>query len=455
MAEADGKSRVRDAVRRLRRTRGQKATIVAASIVTFLCFATAGALAFGQYVVEQRQLVDIRNPAEAAAAATTSTATETPEASPTTDRTPVSIDAPATTSANAKPKPPATFPAADPDAKNFLVTGADNGSCIDPDSPFAPAFGDRSQLGERSDTIMVWRVDPGADRAAVLSFPRDLWVTIAGSGSQSRINSAYRRNEPQLLIDTIYENFGIGIDHYIQVDFCAFKTLVNAVGGVSVPFNMPTRDTNTGLNVPQAGCFKFDGDHALAYVRSRYYEYLPNNSDPVNGWQMDQSFDLGRISRQQDFMRRMFAKVLNRGALNPGVARGLISTTRNYVVTDNELSPRKLLQFAGVLRAIDPNGIPSYQIASSGATIAGNSVLIPEVEASGMPDVLALFRGERSLSRLPDQAPPTAATAPPTPPSTGGGAPPTTSAATATIAPADDAPAQIQYGIVPDPTRPC
>jgi LCP family protein required for cell wall assembly len=455
MADADGKSRVRGAVDRLRRTRGQKATIVTASIVTFLCFATAGALAFGQYVVEQRQIVDISNPAEAAAAATTSTANETREASPTTDWTPVSIDASATTSASATPKPPATFPAADPDAKNFLVTGADNGSCIDPDSPFAPAFGDRTQLGERSDTIMVWRVDPGADRAAVLSFPRDLWVTIAGSGSQSRINSAYRRNEPQLLIDTIYENFGIGIDHFIQVDFCAFKTLVNAVGGVSVPFTMPTRDTNTGLNVPQAGCFKFDGDHALAYVRSRYYEYLPNNSDPVNGWQMDQSFDLGRISRQQDFMRRMFAKVLNRGALNPRVARGLISTTRKYVVTDNELSPRKLLEFAGVLRAIDPNGIPSYQVASSGATIAGNSVLIPEVEASGMPDVLALFRGERSLSRLPDQAPPTAATAPRAPSSTGSAAPPTTSAATATVAPVDDAPAQIQYGIVPDPTRPC
>ena len=70
-----------------------------------------------------------------------------------------------------------------------------------------------------------------------------------------------------------------------------------------------------------------------------------------------------------------------------------------------------------------------------------------------MPDVLALFRGERSLSQLPDQAPPTAATAPPTPPSTGGGAPPTTSAATATIAPADDAPARAS-STASSPTRP-
>src|SRR4029077_8019635 len=103
---------------------------------------------------------------------------------------------------------------------------------------------------------------------AVLSFPRDLWVTIDGQAKQ-RINSAYERDNPQKLINTIYNNFGINTDHYIQVDFCAFKTLVDAVDGVSVPFTTPVRDANSGLNVPEAGCYTFDGDHALAYVRSR------------------------------------------------------------------------------------------------------------------------------------------------------------------------------------------
>ena len=60
------------------------------------------------------------------------------------------------------------------------------------------------------------------------------------------------------------------------------------------------------------------------------------------------------------------------------------STMTDYVVTDNELSLRKMLEFAGVLRAIDPDGIPSYQIASSRATIAGNSVLHPR--AGGVRD---------------------------------------------------------------------
>ena len=86
---------------------------------------------------------------------------------------------------------------------------------------------------------MVFRVDPAAERVAVLSFPRDLYVTIAGTGNRARINSAYRRDEPQRLIDTIYENFGVGIDHFIQVDFCTFKTLVDAVGGVDRAVRVP------------------------------------------------------------------------------------------------------------------------------------------------------------------------------------------------------------------------
>ena len=81
---------------------------------------------------------------------------------------------------------------------NFLVTGADNStdkSCVD--------LQDKGpRTGERSDTIMVIRLDPATKRSAVLSFPRDLWVKIPGHGTQ-RINGAYRHDDPQLLIDTI------------------------------------------------------------------------------------------------------------------------------------------------------------------------------------------------------------------------------------------------------------
>ena len=300
--------------------------------------------------------------------------------------------------------PPETFPPADPTAKNFLITGADNGACVDPSSPFFGAFGTEGEdrVGERSDTIMVLRVDPAASRVAVLSFPRDLYVTIAGAGNRARINSAYRRDEPQRLIDTIYENFGVGIDHFIQVDFCTFKTLVDAVGGVSVPFEYPARDEGSGLEVTAPGCFTFDGDHALAYVRSRHYEY---EDPPGSGnWESDPSSDLGRISRQQDFLRRTLSSILTKGLLDPGVARGLIETaTGGEVVTDPGLSLAKLMEFAGVMRNVQPGSIPTYQIEATGREVNGASVLEPQIDGDNMQAVLAMFRGETSLADAPVQ----------------------------------------------------
>ena len=91
--------------------------------------------------------------------------------------------------------------------------------------------------GERSDTIMVIRLDPVTKRSAILSFPRDLWVKIPGQWDQ-RINSAYSSDDPQLLIDTIANEFGVPIDHFIQIDFCAFQRIVSAIGdrrAVAVP----------------------------------------------------------------------------------------------------------------------------------------------------------------------------------------------------------------------------
>ena len=379
-----------------RRTWPERLAIGASIIAAVLCFATAGGLVAAYVVLHQRKVVEITNPAEEQPTAGGGAA----PAEPTTTRAPDGTvarqqpDAPTTTT-------PPTFPPADPAAKNFLLTGADNGACIDPNSPFAAAFGDREDMGERSDTIMVFRVDPSASRVAVLSFPRDLYVTIAGSGNQARINSAYERDEPQRLIDTIYENFGVGVDHFIQVDFCAFKTLVDAVGGVSVPFQFPARDTHTGLNVPTTGCFKFDGEHALAYVRSRYYEY---EDPPGSGnWKQDQSFDLGRISRQQDFLRRTLSSVLAKGPFNPRVARGLIKSATQYIVTDSGLSPAKLLEFAGVLDDVEPAGILTYQIEATPREVGGASVLEPQIDGENMQAVLAMFRGETSLADAPTQ----------------------------------------------------
>ena len=164
---------------------------------------------------------------------------------------------------------------------------------------------------------MILRFDPKSGNAAILSIPRDLWVPIAGTTESNRINSAYTKGN-DVLINTVEQNFGIPINHFIDVDFYGFKDLVDALGGVTVYFDLPTRDKNTGLRVTQPGCVTLNGIDALAYVRSRHF------SQEINGkWKEDQSSDFGRISRQQDFIRRAATKAF--ASANEQPARRLVA----------------------------------------------------------------------------------------------------------------------------------
>jgi LCP family protein required for cell wall assembly len=345
-------------------------------------WARAGAIGLAAASLVAVLMWTVRSPDRASVSSPSTPPTIASEPEPSTSA------APATTSADTVTASTTDLMSAD--AVNILVTGADNNACVDPSSPFAGGFGDRTDMGERSDTIMIIRLDPSTERAAVLSFPRDLWVTIAGRNSKNRINSAYVRDDPTRLLGTIYNNFGIEVDHFIQIDFCAFTTIVDGLGGVAVPFDFPARDVNTGLFVPQAGCFTFDGDHALAYVRSRKYEYLDANGT----WQHDGASDLGRISRQQDFLRRVLSEALDRGVTDPAVARSLISAIQDDVVVDQNLTISKMLEYLGVLASLSPQDVSTFQIETDGANVGGNSVLLPRIDGVNTRAVLALFRGE-------------------------------------------------------------
>ena len=411
--------------KRARRGVAQYALLTMNSLLSLTCFAGAAGLVFGQSLINNlSKSATIVVPE--AASTTTQPGTISTAFAPATQTT---IPGVTTTTE--------PFPDADPNAKNFLITGADNGGCATPGSQ--NPTGERGNLGpERSDSIMVIRIDPPTGRAAVLSFPRDLWVRIDGSNSKQRINTAYRAGEPQKLINTIYNNFGIRIDHALEIDFCAFKTLVDSVGEVTVPFDYPIRDPRVGLLIETTGCHNFDGDSALAYVRSRHLQRL----NPDTGkWQEDPASDFGRISRQQDFLRRALGKVLSKGAFNLDVARGLIEISRESVVMDKDLTPGKLLEFAGVMKNLDPQTVQTYQIEGSGKMISGNSVLEPRVNGENMRAILSIFKGEAQLAAAPEQifrpdettVPPTSTTSPPTASTTPGSTTTTVPAPTTTL----------------------
>lgn len=288
-----------------------------------------------------------------------------------------------------------TFPKPSDAAVNILVVGVDTRpDCIDPSSSFAGSYPDQD-IGSRADAIMILRIDPQAGRAAVLSFPRDLWVS-RGDLPSGRINALVVDDDPIPLIATLDADFGLDVDHFVQIDYCGFRDLVDAVGGVTVPFTAPVRDTSTGFLADGPACVVLDGEHALAYVRSRRMEVL----SPDGSWLIDGSSDLSRVARQQDLLRRLLDEVLDQGLADVGNVRSLLAATQESLVVDSELTLSRMLEYAGVLTSLRPADIGAHTIDVSGRMISGNSVLVPLNDTRHSQDVLAMFRGERPLGEV-------------------------------------------------------
>ena len=310
------------------------------------------------------------------------------------DRLVVNIDG-GTTSATTPDGAPAEDWAYDTSnlrAKNFLLTGSDNGACPDKGDGTSGGIGDRESFGERSDTIMVLRVDPAVNDVVVLSFPRDLWVKIAGTTREARINSAFDSKDPSRLIRTIADNFDVPIDHYVNVNLCAFKEIVDSVGGVKVPFAYRTKDERVGFREVGPGCVELRGSQALAYVRSRSgYRYF---DEAKQQWLSDPTGDIGRITRQQDFLRRSMQRALDRGTTNPATANALLNVALARVITDDRLTPRDLLSLAQAMRKLNTSSVNSYTVEWSMRRIGGESVLMPITKSESMQAILALFRSQ-------------------------------------------------------------
>jgi len=282
---------------------------------------------------------------------------------------------------------------------NFLMTGSDNRSCIDPNSKFARTFlGGTGAGGSRPDTIMLLHVEKTTGTVGMLSFPRDLWVPVAGTNRMSKINATFNKSDPTRLIATIESFFHIPVDHYVSIDFCVFKDLVNAVGGIKIPFLTPLRDRNTLLDVPQPGCFKFDGDHALAYVRSRHTQY----KNAAGVWKSEGTADIGRIKRQQDFIRRVMNAVRSKGALNLGLVTKLVKAFEKRVVVDSNLTANDVLSLAGALKNFDPATTRSFIVEGKITNKGTQSVVDPQLSGSRMRTILTAFRGDTYLKNIPN-----------------------------------------------------
>lgn len=276
---------------------------------------------------------------------------------------------------------------------NFLLVGNDSRAFVE-GTEEASSYGTEADVGRpHADTILLVRTFPASDRVAMVSFPRDLYLPITGTGEEDRINVALQGG-PTRLVATISENFGIPIHRFASIDFQGFQGLVDAIDGVTIPFPVPVRDfdratgTNpTGLDVPDPGCVRLNGGEALAYVRARNLESLVDGQ-----WQADPAGDLDRIRRQQDFIRRTFHQTLAKGLLDPRRVDKLLSVAIDNVSLDGGLGWRDLVDLVGQFDSLTPESLQSYVLPTSPETTAGGAQVL-RLDARAAEPILDVFRG--------------------------------------------------------------
>jgi LCP family protein required for cell wall assembly len=277
--------------------------------------------------------------------------------------------------------PAAEGEAADGLPQNVLIVGTDSADGLADDDPVRIG----RDAGIRSDTIMLLRVDPASEQAALLSLPRDLYVPIAGTGRSARINAAIQSG-PGRLVATITDAFDLPVHHYIEVDFAGFRDLVEAIDGVPIYFPEPVRDRRSGLDVRTTGCVTLDPVQALAYARSRAYEVQRDGR-----WVVDGSGDLGRITRQQHFIRQSLHRAFQRGARNPVVLAELVEAGFGAITLDSTITLSDLSAIAMRFRSFDPDALVTYGLPVTPDVVGGADVLrLREQEAQR---VLDIFRG--------------------------------------------------------------
>jgi polyisoprenyl-teichoic acid--peptidoglycan teichoic acid transferase len=251
---------------------------------------------------------------------------------------------------------PTTTPQPENSRMNILVLGSDW----------------RPSQGYRTDVILLVSINTARGTVSLVSFPRDLFVTIPGYDS-NRINEAQEYGGIDLTKAVFVENFGVQIDHYVMTNFNGFKAIVNSLGGIYVNASKALSDH---CDLPQAvdgncyvaaGTTYMDGPTALWYVRSRY-----------------STSDIDRLRRAQEVLLAIFQRLMSLDAI--AKAPQLWSDFSSSIETDLRLDQiLSLLPLAPTLLAdqtrihqysLDYTKVSGYIVPQTGA-----DVLLPDYSA--------------------------------------------------------------------------
>ena len=262
--------------------------------------------------------------------------------------------------------PSADATGADADPLTLLLLGSDSRDVLTPEE--RTRLGTGYAHGERTEVMMLVRLDPEADEIRLLSMPRDLVVTRC-DGSRGRINVAYAIGEREgvggltCAVQTVTDWSGVSIDHVAKVDFRGFVDVVDSIGGVEMYLDEPLQDRRANLDL-EAGCQRLDGAEALAFVRARGIDD-----------------DTGRNARQHRLLVELRDEISERGIISEPVrSLRLAESVAAALEVDSSLTFNRVRRLVGQHRTTAQGDIHAEAVPGSRITGTEAWLLSPDEE---------------------------------------------------------------------------
>ena len=262
--------------------------------------------------------------------------------------------------------------------RNILLVGSDNREGMT--AKQRRKLGTGNFDGNRTDTILLLSIE--GSRGAMLSFPRDLYVPRC-DGTSGRINAAYGIGGASCLVRTVADISDIPITNYMEVDFLGFHDIVEAVGGVRMCLKAPISDRDAHIDLPK-GCQRLNGKESLGYVRVRKIDN-----------------DLGRIERQQRFMKELAAEIAQPSTVfNPMRLFSTGNAVGSALTADKGSGVTDLVALARAGAALGKTDFPQFAVPAANAFVGGAAVL--DITESEAEPLFQSFRDGSVLDQVGD-----------------------------------------------------
>jgi polyisoprenyl-teichoic acid--peptidoglycan teichoic acid transferase len=173
----------------------------------------------------------------------------------------------------------------------------------------------RGEEQSRTDTMMIAQVDPKTNETKIVSFMRDMYVEIPGYQNY-KLNTAFFLGGPDLLRQTLKQNFGVDVQYYMMVDFKGFEQSVDVLAPDGIEIDVEkAMSENIGVSL-QPGLQNLNGKELLGYARFR----------------ADAEGDHGRVRRQQEVINAVKDEALSLGSVTK--LPKMIGAAQPYIETN-------------------------------------------------------------------------------------------------------------------------